>query len=145
MAPTLFRILLLAVVAYAFLRGGREARIVAGLCLAGAIISLLVVSPLHDRYQSVETAVFIVDLAMLAGFVAVALASERFWPLWMAGVQLTTVMGHAMKQIDASLMPRAYAASLGFWAYWTLIILAIGVWRHGRRQRAHRESLPNQA
>ena len=133
MAPNLFRFLLLAIAVYAFVRGGRDEQWTAVICLLGALVTHLVISPLHQRFQGVETAVLIVDLAVLAGFVAIALRSDRFWPLWMAGVQLTTVMGHAMKQVDAELLPRAYAASLGFWAYWTLAILAVGVWRHHRR------------
>lgn len=130
MAPYLFRFLLLATAVYALLRGGRDERTVALICIIGALVTHLVISPLNYRFQNLESAVLLVDLAVLAGFVAVALHSERFWPLWMAGVQLTTVMGHLMKEVSDSLMPRAYAASLGFWAYWTLVILAIGVWRN---------------
>ncbi|HEX2803756.1 MAG TPA: hypothetical protein VHN55_07225 [Sphingomicrobium sp.] len=134
MAPYLFRFLLIAITLYAFLRGGREERAVALLCVIGAAATHAVISPLHDRFEEVESAVLLVDLALLAGFVAIALRSERFWPLWMAGIQLTTVMGHAMKQIESDLLPRAYAASLGFWAYWTLAILAVAVWRTQRRR-----------
>jgi len=94
----------------------------------------LVISPLQGRFQGLEAGVLIVDLTVLAGFIAVALRSDRFWPLWMAGVQTTTVMGHVIKQADPLLMPSAYAASLSFWAYWTLAILAAGVWRHSRRE-----------
>lgn len=133
MAPNLFRLLLIATAIYAFIRGGRDERLTAAICIVGAVVTHIVISPLHQRFQGVETAVMVVDLAVLAGFVAIALRSDRFWPLWMAGVQLTTVMGHAMKQVDSALLPRAYAASLGFWAYWTLAILAVGVWRHHRR------------
>lgn len=133
MAPNIFRLLLIATAAYAFLRGGRDERIVALICLVGAAVTHAVISPLHYRYQGIETAVLLVDAVMLAGFVAIALRSDRFWPLWMAGIQLTTLMGHAMKQVDSALLPRAYAASLGFWAYWTLAILAVGVWRHHHR------------
>jgi len=134
MAPNLFRILLLATAIYAALRGGRDERTVAAICVLGALVTHLVISPLQGRFQGLEAGVLIVDLAVLAGFIAVALRSDRFWPLWMAGVQTTTVMGHVMKQADALLMPRAYAASLSFWAYWTLAILAAGVWRHSRRE-----------
>lgn len=133
MAPNLFRLLLIATALYAFIRGGRDERVIALICLIGAAVTHVVISPLHQRFQGLEAAVLLVDLAMLAGFVAVALWSERFWPLWMAGIQLTTVMGHAMKQVETTLLPRAYAASLGFWAYWTLVILAVGVWRHHQR------------
>ena len=44
-------------------------------------------------------------------------------------------MGHALKGVDTTLLPRAYAASLNFWAYPIILILAVGTWRHQRRQR----------
>jgi hypothetical protein len=44
-------------------------------------------------------------------------------------------MGHALKGIEASLLPIAYAAALRFWSYPILIILAVAVWRHQQRVR----------
>jgi len=136
MAPTIFRMLLALVVLYALTRGSRDERQVALICLIGAVLTTLVLSPLAQRFESVETPVFAVDIAVFAGFLLVALRSERFWPLWVAGLQLTTLMGHALKGIDTSLLPRAYAASLNFWAYPIVLVLAIGTWRHQRRRQA---------
>lgn len=135
MAPTVFRIILALVVFYALIRGSRDERHVALICLLGAIVTTLVLSPLADRFASVERPVVLVDLAVFAGFLTVALRSERFWPLWVAGLQLTTIMGHFLKGVDSQLLPRAYAASLNFWAYPIIIILAIGTWRSQRRAR----------
>ena len=135
MAPTVFRILLALVVLYAVTRGSRDERYVALICLFGAAVTTLVLSPLAERFQGVEMPVFAVDIAVFVGFLAVALRSERFWPLWVAGLQLTTLMGHALKGVDTTLLPRAYAASLNFWAYPIILILAVGTWRHQRRQR----------
>ena len=59
----------------------------------------------------------LVDLAVLAGIHPVALRSDRFWPLWVAGLQLTTSIGHFLKGIDQDLLPRAYGAALQFWSY----------------------------
>ena len=73
---------------------------------------------------------------MLAGFVAVALRSNRFWPLWVAGLQLTTALGHVLKAIDHDLVPRAYGAALQFWSYPILLILAVGTWRAIAASRA---------
>lgn len=133
MAPTVFRILLALVVLYALLRGSRDERHVALICLVGAVVTTLVLSPLAERFESVETPVMLVDLAVLAGFIVVALRSERFWPLWIAGLQLTTMMGHVLKEIDLGLLPRAYGAALNFWAYPIVVILGIGTWRTRRR------------
>jgi hypothetical protein len=133
MAPTVFRILLALVVLYALMRGSRDERHVALICLFGAAVTTLVLSPLADRFAGVEGPVLLVDLAVLAGFSTVALRSERFWPLWVAGLQLTTLMGHMMKGVESELLPRAYAAALNFWAYPIILILAIGTWRSHRR------------
>ena len=132
MAPNIFRILLILVVLYAFIKGGREERIVGALCLGGAILSKLVVSPLTDRYGEMELGVMAVDVCLFAGFVAIALRSERFWPLWVAGLQLTTIVGHAMKALDEELFYRSYGAAIGVWSYPILVILLVGTWRSYR-------------
>jgi hypothetical protein len=135
MAPTLFRILLVVVVAYALLRGSRDERLVGIICILGAIVTTFVLSPLAHRFQGVEAPVMLVDLAVFAGFLTVALRSERFWPLWIAGLQLTTIMSHLVKGIESDLLPRAYAAALNFWAYPIVLILAIGTWRSQQRRK----------
>lgn len=133
MAPTLFRLLLIVVVVYALLRGGRDERYVAAICVLGALLSELVYSPVQHRFSDVEAGVMLVDLAVFSGFLTVALRSQRFWPLWVAGLQLTTTLGHFFKGVDSELLPQAYGAALVFWAYPIVIILAIGTWRSHRR------------
>jgi len=133
--PFVFGPLLLAVCVYAWLRGGSDERTVATTCLAGTLATLLVISPLRQRYSGVEEGLLLVDLAVLAGFITVALRSKRFWPLWVAGLQLTTSLGHIMKGIDQNLLPRAYGAALQFWSYPILIIVAVGTYRSHRRLR----------
>ena len=133
LGPFIFGPLLLAVCFYAWWRGGSDERIVAATCLAGTVATLLAVSPLHRRYSGVEEGLLLVDLAVLAGFVTVALRSNRFWPLWVAGLQLTTSIGHMLKGIDQDLLPRAYGAALQFWSYPILIIVAVGTYRRHRR------------
>lgn len=138
MFPSLFKIVLVAVVLFAILRGGRDERAVALLCLAGTAGTFLVLSPLGDRFANIEIGVFAIDLVLLCGFVAVALRSCRFWPLWVAGLQLTTLCGHVFKTINIDLLPQAYAAALYFWSYPILLILAVGTWRGYKRRKAER-------
>jgi len=133
--PTIFIPILFAVCAYAWWRGGADERTVAMTCLAGTAATLLVISPLRHRYAGVEEGLALVDLGVLAGFITVALRSKRFWPLWVAGLQLTTSLGHILKGVDQDLLPRAYGAALQFWSYPILIILALGTFRYHRRLR----------
>ncbi len=135
LGASIFIPLVFAVSVYAWWRGGADERIVAATCLAGTAATLLAVSPLQQRYSGVEEGLLLVDLAVLAGFVTVALRSNRYWPLWVAGLQLTTSIGHVLKGIDQDLLPRAYGAALQFWSYPILLILAVGTFRRDQRLR----------
>lgn len=125
----LFDLLLFSTCGYALLYGRLDARIVGGVCVAANFASYAMVS----RYHGVELGVLAIDLLTLAAFVLVALRSDRFWPLWISGLQLTTTIGHLLKAIQLDLVPIAYAVSLRFWAYPILIILAVATWRNRRR------------
>jgi hypothetical protein len=129
-----FILILVATCAYALWRGDRDSRLVALISLAATVLTHIAISPTAHRYSNVEAGVFLVDLATLGGFVAVALISDRFWPLWVAGLQLTTELAHVLKGISASLVPEAYAAAGRMWSYPILFILAVGTWRSYRRR-----------
>jgi hypothetical protein len=129
----LFDALLFGACGYALLRGKTDARIVALIFLVGNFATYALRSSWHGGYSSVESGIFIVDVLALAGFTYAALTSDRFWPLWVAGLQLTTLLGHALKAFDSDLVPIAYAAALRFWSYPILIILIVGTWRSTHR------------
>jgi len=136
---TVFRILLLATCGYALWRGRSDERIVALVCLVATLASRVAFSPLHVRYTNIETGLLLIDLGVLAAFIFVALRSPRFWPLWVAGLQLTSSTAHLMKAIDENLLPMAYGAAIALWSYPILIILAIGTWRGQRRVRTEQD------
>jgi hypothetical protein len=132
----LFWALLLLSCGYALWRGRRDERMVGIICIAATVATRFAVSPLSARYSGVEVGLLAIDAAVLIGFVAVALRSNRFWPLWVAGLQLTTSTAHLMKAIDMQLLPIAYGAAIALWSYPILIILAVGTWRGHRRMLA---------
>jgi hypothetical protein len=131
----IYHLLLFGACGYALFRGNTDARIVGAVFLIGNFVTYALRSPFAESYSSVETGIFVVDVIAFLAFTYAALISERFWPLWVSGLQLTTNLGHVMKAVDLHLMPLAYAAALRFWSYPILIILAVGVWRSQRRAR----------
>ena len=134
--------ILLAVCAYAFLAGRSDERIVASICAIASVVSALVVAPLGSRYSNVEAGIFLVDVAAFAGFTFVALRTDRFWPLWIAGLQLTTIIAHGLKSVQLDLMPQAYAAAARFWVYPIFLIIVVGTWRsHRRRLELRRQAI----
>ena len=93
-------------------------------------------------FASVEVGVLIVDTATLAGFTFLALRSDRFWPLWVAGLQLTTVVAHGLKAVELELLPQAYAAAARFWVYPIFAIIVLGTWRGTRSSSRNPEPTP---
>jgi hypothetical protein len=136
MAPNFFRFLLACTAIYALLRGGRDERCAAAICVVGTVMTHLALSPVTHRYSGLEEPVMIVDIVVFVAFVVVALRSCAFWPLWIAGLQLTTVFGHLVKWFDRGLFPRAYGAALVIWIYPILFILLVATWRGSRRAEA---------
>lgn len=127
----LYHLLLFGSCGYALRRGSRDARIVAATCLIATFASVPIAA-----YGAVELNVVFVDLLVLIAFLYVALQTDRFWPLWIAGLHVTTMVGHALMLLTGDMVPIAYAVALRLWAYPELIILALAVWRHDQRLQA---------
>lgn len=138
LSPVVYHLMLALVAAYAFLRGSSDEQMAAAICVVATIATRLVLSPVAHRYSGFEAGVFMVDLLALVAFVLIALRTDRFWPLWVAGLQLTTLVAHILKAIDLALLPHAYAAAGRFWVYPIFLIIIIGTWR-----RHHSASRPN--
>lgn len=129
---SLYWALLLTVVGIAIWRGDREVRGVAFICLLATIGSLPVLSGFGALGLRIRDTVAAIDLITLVAFVAIALRSSRFWPLWVSGLQLTAMMSHVMRIIAPGLVQVAYEAAMRMWSYPLLVILGAAAWRCAR-------------
>jgi hypothetical protein len=140
LSPPIYYTILFLVSAFAFWCGRTDERVAAAICVLATFASNIVYEP-RGAYAGVEIGVFLVDAATFAGFALIALRSERFWPLWLAGFQLTTVFSHLLKAIELDLMPQAYAAAARFWVYPIFLIIVVGTWRSYRRRAESKRQL----
>ncbi len=141
LSPFTYYILLFGVCAYAFLKGRVDERLAAATCIVATFATNIVYSP-AGSFAGIELGVLIVDALAFCGFVFIALRTDRFWPLWIAGMQLTTLLAHAFKAIKFGLIPQVYAAAERFWVYPIFLIIVIGTFRSHRRRRQERLGLP---
>jgi hypothetical protein len=128
-----YAILLVACWAYALRRGGPPERIGASILAVGSFLSAATASVSMIGYRSVETGILIVDLLCLVSFLALALRADRFWPLWVAALQIIGTAGHSVKFVDPDIIRRAYAFILVIWAYPMILLLVVGTRRHQQR------------
>ena len=128
----IYAALLVGCLIISFWRGGAPERIGALNMAIGSVLTVLVNSPLTTRYASVETRIFIVDLAVLFVFLALALRTDRFWPLWTTAMQLLVVLAHLARLADPAMLRNGYGVVMAMWSYPQLIIIAAAAWRRGR-------------
>ena len=138
MTKYFFWALLLFTCGYALWRGRKYEQLSALVFITASVASVMARSSLQEQYIAVARSDFIIDSLVLIATIAIALRSDRFWPLWVAGLQLTISMSHVLKAIRPDLLPLAYAAAERFWSYPTLIILFVGAWRQHRRRMSER-------
>jgi hypothetical protein len=138
----LYWTLLALVIALAWWRGDREMRIAAAICLLATIGSLHSLNPYSFDGSSIKATVGLVDVMALAAFTCIAFRSEHFWPLWVAGLQLTTTLSHVLRLLAPSLVQVAYDAAMKLWSYPLLIILAVAAWRHAGGTQPVERSAP---
>lgn len=125
--------LLLTCLAYAWWRGGGPEKVGASILAIGSSLTLVAVSRPGARFASVETGILIVDLACMAAFVVLALRADRYWPLWLAALQIAGASVHVVKFLDPEITRRTYAFLLAIWAYPMIVLICVGTWRHQAR------------
>ncbi|WEJ98351.1 MAG: hypothetical protein P0Y59_15515 [Candidatus Sphingomonas phytovorans] len=130
----LYEMILIICCAYALARGGAPERSAAAMMLAASLASFVTQSqPFSGSFQKMQMWVFVIDMLLLVGLFVLAVASTRFWPLWLAGFQLLAVTAHFIRAVDQSALSRGYQFLISFEAYPMLLLVALGAWRHRRR------------
>ncbi len=116
---------LMTVCALAFLRGRDEERLAAAAYLANWALTLVVF-----KARSVETqwAVLLLDFALLALYLHLALRTLRYWPLFAAGFQLLAVVTHIARALDTAVSGWAYLTAGLVWSYLVILSIGYGAW-----------------
>jgi hypothetical protein len=136
LSPLAYILILAAVSGYAFWRGHGDEKAAALICVLATVATHLMMLVVGQTFAHVELGLLMVDFMTFAAFTALALRTSRFWPLWVAGFQLTSLVAHALKAIQLELMPEAYAAAARFWVYPIFLAIVVGTFRSGRRRLA---------
>ena len=147
MIGLLFWLLTAVACGYAAALGGRDGRWAACLIILASLLTIPA-ALIGDRYGRFELDVFVVDVSLLAGLYVLALASRRWWPLWMTAFHLVAVASHLSATVASGFVADAYFAAASFWAVPMSIAMITGVTldhrtarvRSGQHERPERRS-----
>ncbi len=130
-----FNILQLSVSGHALVRGGGPERVVALLLLLAAAATLATPMVPGVSYFTMFVAVLWIDLALFVALTAVSAFANRYWPMWMAALQLFAIATHLARAYDPHFWAAAYWLVTTKIAYPMLLLLFVGTMRHRQRLR----------
>lgn len=117
--------------------GGGPERALAGM-LAGMMATDLLYHAVFEgmRFMPDQAAVHMaLDLTALGVAVFVALFANRIYPLWFAAFQLIAVLAHLARDVAPGVARLAYGIMYIGPSYFQILLLALGIWLHHRRER----------
>lgn len=129
----IFNVTLLAACGFALFRGAAPERLAALLMILAAVASFVAGSSF--RFTRVESSVFLIDTILMVGLVAVALRANRFWPIWLASLQIVAFAFHGVRAYVHDLPGWSYQRAVSLIAYPMLLILLVGAQRHHARSK----------
>ena len=122
----IWTILMLAVSAFAWWRGGWPERTVAVANVVASLASGLAENR-HD-FIDPQWGVMTIDVLFLAMLVWLVVRSDRRWPMFAAAFQLLAVVTHGAMMADPSVGGWAYITGYIIWGYLVLTSLGVGAW-----------------
>lgn len=135
MGIAFFAVMMLLLAVQAALRGGAPEQIAAASLLVAALVTGLTSGDTALTFTQVPWNVFWIDTGLLCVLMGLALYADRFWPMWIAALQLVTVAGHGARGYAPDILPSVYWWLLGKTSYPMMALLCIGIERHQQRLR----------
>jgi len=122
-----FWLLTLASSAYASIMGGRDGRAVAAIMIGASIATL--VAQNNAAWSHTQNMVLVVDSGMFLLLYALAMRSDRYWPIWIAAFQLATVSSHIATIPLGEVSARIYQMIATVWVIPLQLTLVFGIWK----------------
>lgn len=125
---------MVAVCAFAFLKGDEPERVAAGAFVLAWFASLLAQD--EANRHSVQWGVFAIDVVMLVVLGALVWKSRRTWPVWATACQLMVVTSHIMSMIELRPALANFIWVINLAGYGVLVALAVGTFWAWQERRA---------
>jgi RsiW-degrading membrane proteinase PrsW (M82 family) len=129
-----FHLALLLCVAYGSLAGGRTGKAGSAIFLIGILLTG-VGATMNRGWSSTSYTVLAVDSGCLLLLAALAVNSNRCWPIWAVGFQIAAVATHIATLGLPDIAPKAYRAISAFWSIPILWVMAAGTRKDRQYER----------
>ena len=131
----LFNLILLLCAGYASIIGGRTGR-AGSLIFIAATVFTIVAFKANPTWTQTSYGIFAVDLGCWVALGALAIKTNRYWPIWALGFQTIAISTHLATMFAEDIVPHAYRALLSFWGIPILFAMVAGTLKDHRYAKA---------
>jgi hypothetical protein len=125
---------LILCVVYGSIAGGRTGKAGSAIFVTASVLSAAAAS-LDPAWSRTSFALLAVDTGCLMLLLALAVSSNRFWPIWACGFQIVAVATHVATIWVPDIVPKAYQALLSFWSIPILGVMVAGTRKDRKYER----------
>ena len=130
-------IFMVGMAVFAFLKGWTRGKIGAGYLMFAWFGSLLVQQ--NDGFRGLPIGMFLIDAISLMVFAALAWRAPQSWPVWVAGLQLITVMAHIMILTTKTIPIASLYTVMNLIGYLIIICIGVGTFWAWQERKAEAE------
>jgi hypothetical protein len=131
-----YNILLFGSIAFAAICGGRTGKAAALIFFIANSLSIWATSFSPD-WEGTSYSMMLVDCLCFFALMALAITSNRYWPIWALGLQFISVVTHVATIIDPFIFPGIYDSLSGFWSIPILLVMVWGTILDRKHQYLH--------
>lgn len=133
-------IFMVGTVLFAFIKGGPRERAGAAYLLAAWFASLLVQE--NNGFRGLPIGMFLIDAISLLVFAGLAWRAPQSWPVWVAGLQLITVMAHIMILTTKTIPIASLYTVMNLIGYLIILCIGVGTFWAWQERKAEAEFAP---
>ncbi|MBB4612168.1 hypothetical protein [Novosphingobium taihuense] len=132
----LYRLCIVAILAFALRKGEEPERFVSAIIIAAATADAINHAAFGSpAFYALDPGHLVIDTWALVGMLWVALRANRGWPLWACSAQIIVVLAHMSKLIDLSLVRYGYFTMTQLPAAIQMVALLAGTRAHLLRKQ----------
>lgn len=117
----IYYIVLLIAVVTALWRGGPTERAAVYIALVASVLTTALTP--FPAWTDIELTIFAIDILVLLGFWRIAAKSDKFWPYWITGWQLISILGHVQKMMFPEILAKPYWILSAYISYPILLLI----------------------
>jgi hypothetical protein len=118
-----YYIFIVGVALIVFSKGDNELKYTIIACIVASLASSI--SAMNHKWDFLSFYLFTIDSLLLIFFWYISIVTRSYWPYWVTGWQLISVLGHIQRYLFPEILPEPYSMLTRLMSYMIIILIFV--------------------